>query len=101
MQAQSAEPAAAPITAPAGKVATTTTEAAGSNALGKISLGKLVEESKNPEAERIKKEIDSIRDQRSKLIGRLNEFSAIRQTHFPCIIIRLAALRTFFHLFPP
>ncbi len=73
MQAQTAEPAPAPVAAPAVKAtATTTTESA--SATGKISLGKLVEESKNPEAERIKKEIDSIRDQRSKLIGRLNEF---------------------------
>ena len=74
MQAQSAETAPAPVAAPVSKVITTTTEGAGSNAAGKISLGKLVEESKNPEAERIKKEIDSIRDQRSKLIGKLNEF---------------------------
>lgn len=41
---------------------------------GKVSLGKLVAESKNPEAERIKKEIDAARAQRAKLIGRVNEY---------------------------
>jgi uncharacterized coiled-coil DUF342 family protein len=41
---------------------------------GKISLNKLVAESKNPEAERIKKEIDTAREARAKLIGKVNEY---------------------------
>jgi uncharacterized coiled-coil DUF342 family protein len=41
---------------------------------GKISLNKLVADSKNPEAERIKKEIDDAREQRAKLIGKANEY---------------------------
>jgi uncharacterized coiled-coil DUF342 family protein len=41
---------------------------------GKISLNKLVADSKNPEAERIKKEIDAAREQRAKLIGKVNEY---------------------------
>ena len=48
--------------------------AEGRDADGKISLNKLVTESKNPEAERIKKEIDSIKEQRAKFIGKINEF---------------------------
>jgi uncharacterized coiled-coil DUF342 family protein len=55
-----AQPAAAAATAPA--------------ADAKPSLNKLVSESKNPDAERIKKEIDEIRLQRSKLIGKISEF---------------------------
>ena len=55
----------------------TTTAAASPNVVAvdaKPSLNKLVSDSKNPEAERIKKEIDAIRLQRSKLIGTISEF---------------------------
>jgi uncharacterized coiled-coil DUF342 family protein len=47
---------------------------AGNVADEKVSLNKLVTESKNPDAERIKKEIDAIRDQKAKLIGKSNEY---------------------------
>lgn len=74
-QAQSAGTGSAQISVQNNKNAASTENANTNNGTtGKRSLNKLVRESKNPEVERITREIDTVREQRARFISRINEY---------------------------